>query len=1402
MAQYGYMAKIGADTSGLQSALKNVNSQLKETDREINATNRSIRAAEASGSDSFEMLSQKSTELGNAIALTNQKLENLRSVEAQMQSAVSMGNISAEQYREYQREISDTESRLRSYQTQLDEVNNAMYGLNSQTSESADTQVMFANGMLDVRAAASQVASDLEWLVNVVKGFTDAALGAVKSAAEYSLSVGQSFDAAMSQTAAYSGATAEELDKLRTAAKDAGATTSKTATESAQALGYMALAGWDTTQMLEGLMPILRASEAGGADLARTSDLVTDSMSAMGIQTSELSHYLDVVSQAQSSCNTTMTGLLEAYINCGGTLRNLNVPIEESATLLGTLANRGKKAAEAGTAFNSIIVNLIGGNKSAKTALKELGVEAWDAEDNFIGLTNTLIKLDEALKNCTEKQKTNFIAKIGGKTQMDTLQALLSGLNEEYDSLYTTLNNCEGAMGTTAQTMQDNLTGAITIMKSALEGVGIEFYSYLEEPLRNAVEAVTEVLGNLNQSISRGELSHTLKQLSEKLANLLDKLIDFATEKGIPLVMDAIESLIDTLSWLADNFDGVITAVKAFGAAFATLYISKIITDIGMLVTTVNTLMATMGAGTVAAEALGFAMKALPFVAIATAAIAAGTAIASVIDNASAARVEMLSVSDAIDRATDSALAHGERLRELNAELAENKQKFEDDIDKIDEAKKIIEECTDENGQLTSKVQELDNGFDDLYDAIDTVNGMFGTNLEIVNGQIQGYKDLKTSYDDYITSLRQGAMVEGMRPAYVEAVTNSENIAAEIEEARKQQELAHDAWNNYYKVKAGTDDFEQDVADRLKIEMDAADANLASLEATALGYEQTIKKYEDIVNPKQSGTNAQTNNINDTHRRQAEDQAALSKQTDAEKAEADKRVQAEYDAEMEKLENNKKFHKEGLENDEKYYAAKKAIVDKYSGTILEENEDYWKAWEDVERYYNKDKKATSSAKTSGSTNGADEEFLSWYADLKHQQARGLSDDEFYRRLDEKLSSDAKYEAEAYDKYYTDVKNYKDKKKSESDKAQREADKKRAEEAKKNIDEIAKAYRDGEIEREEFLEQYKAWQKEYNGVSLDGYDTDKVSEAMESRAKSDFDTLTKMLDDEIISREEFNEMYAALEKEWSEDSIDIKKYTSEKIQKINQEEWDTWKKNAQEAQKEITEDYEELEKKRREIAGSLGTDSLYDTVTDKNGKERRVFRDLKADTKSIREYISNYKKLMAMEDIPEGLRNEIAAMSMTDMNAVMSELSAMKESSRNRYFADYAEWDRTRNEAAALVTADEEAALKAKSEKTMENIYSECPIQAYGYGKEAGSEFMRGMWEALGGAENGAVIDWLFGGTVNAAQAASAGSAAAPPVNVISVNTPIQIRVGDEVIETTFEECMKNSGFTSRSNYVL
>ena len=641
MADHGYMARIGVDTSGLRNSLREINTDLRSTDTELHKVNSSIKKAERSGTESAELLSQKDELLKKAIEETSEKLEQLRSVEERMKNAhaansdwekayeplkreidetkkkleelrsknekmrsdLSSGKISAEQYeeyqreveetaealknlgqkkkeleekfedghisdreyREYQRELANTEAQLRQYRIQLEQTH-------QEENNSGSGQVVTAS-LNDVRSALRAVNDDIKWFTDNI-GKAAKKLGDLAvSAGKYTLDSGMAFEQSMSKVKAYSGASEEALAQLEAAAQKAGAETSKTASESADALGFMALAGWDTQEMLDGLMPILRASEAGTADLAATSDLVTDSMSAMGLATSDLTHYLDICTAAQSNSNTTLTGLLEAYTGCGGTLRNLNVPLEESATLLGTLANRGIKASEAGTSLNSVLINLMGANRSAREAMESLGVSAWDADGNFKGVTETLRILDGALADCTEEQKALFEAKIGGKTQMDTLQALINGLNDEYTELNETLVNCDGALESTSATMRDNLTGSVTEMKSALEGLAVNFYQYLEEPAKKGTAAVTQSIRDLTGAMSEGELAEKLKELSEKASELMIKLTDFAASKGVPAIIDGLSDLIDLLGWMADNLDSVTALVEGFGAAFITLKI-------------------------------------------------------------------------------------------------------------------------------------------------------------------------------------------------------------------------------------------------------------------------------------------------------------------------------------------------------------------------------------------------------------------------------------------------------------------------------------------------------------------------------------------------------------------------------------------------------------------------------------------------------------------------------------------------------------------------------------------------------------------------------------------------------------------------------------------------------------
>lgn len=198
--------------------------------------------------------------------------------------------------------------------------------------------------------------------------------------------------------------------------------------------------------------------------------------------------------------------MLEGYISCGGTFKNLNVPLEESATWISVLANRGKKASEAGNSLNSVLVNLTGGSSTAKGAMDELGVSAWDLDGNFIGIEATLRLLNDALATCTQEQKTNFESAIGGKTQLDTLQALLSGLNEEYVDLKATITDSDGALNKLAQTMQDNAKGNVTKLKSQLEGLGIQIGNYLLPHINSLLEHLSNLIkwfGNLDESAQK-----------------------------------------------------------------------------------------------------------------------------------------------------------------------------------------------------------------------------------------------------------------------------------------------------------------------------------------------------------------------------------------------------------------------------------------------------------------------------------------------------------------------------------------------------------------------------------------------------------------------------------------------------------------------------------------------------------------------------------------------------------------------------------------------------------------------------------------------------------------------------------------------------------------------------------
>lgn len=345
------------------------------------------------------------------------------------------------------------------------------------------------------------------------------AMGTISAAAlmagKKAVDVGMDFDKAMSSWKGTAKASEAEFNLAREAAMKYGRETTKTATESANALEYMALAGWNVDESVKALPSILKLSEATNLDLARTSDLVTDSMSATGEVIGEngtnLQRFLDVATMANNKSNQTAEQLMEAWIQTGGVFKGLRVDIEDSATALGVLANRGIKGSEAGTALNAIMINLTTRAGQAGKAMDKLGVSAFE-NGKFKGLKQTLTEVRDKLAGLTEEQQNFYKARIGGKHHIDAFTHLLNGLDSvkdgknEWDGLNESLRNANGSLQQMAATKMDNLWGDTKILQSAMQDLGIKVSDAINIPLRDGAKAFTNMvyasdgfIGNLEE---------------------------------------------------------------------------------------------------------------------------------------------------------------------------------------------------------------------------------------------------------------------------------------------------------------------------------------------------------------------------------------------------------------------------------------------------------------------------------------------------------------------------------------------------------------------------------------------------------------------------------------------------------------------------------------------------------------------------------------------------------------------------------------------------------------------------------------------------------------------------------------------------------------------------------------
>lgn len=402
-------------------------------------------------------------------------------------------------------------------------------------------------------ASLSNKATDA--MYNSLKEIGGHALDFIKD----SMETYKEFEQAMANTAAIANATAQQEAAMEDAARYAGRTTTMTATQSAEALGYMALAGWSVNDSTQALLPILRLAEATQADLQTTSDLVTDSMGALGLKVSDLDMYMDKLVATNNNANTTAEMLMESLIRTGGAADTLGVSLDDTITAVGVLASAGFKAEESGTALNSIFTR-IGANKEAAKGLKGIGVSIYDANGNFIGLRETLIKINQAMQGMSDQEKMTSLRLIAGTRRVSQMQYLLDSVGTSaaratsaWDTLENHVVNSQGALDVMNEKATDTVAAAQERLASAWNDLKIEFsesygdyYKELLDDLALKLPQVTDAIEDFAET-HRSELQDLVENAGDFVVNTATKLLDF-------------------LGWIIDNrgaFLGAITGTVA-----------------------------------------------------------------------------------------------------------------------------------------------------------------------------------------------------------------------------------------------------------------------------------------------------------------------------------------------------------------------------------------------------------------------------------------------------------------------------------------------------------------------------------------------------------------------------------------------------------------------------------------------------------------------------------------------------------------------------------------------------------------------------------------------------------------------------------------------------------------------
>ena len=737
MADTNSTVQFKADISQLKAAMQQASRQVRLASSEFKAATAGLD----DWSSSATGLQAKIKQLNSTLQAQKKQVELAN--EAYEKTVKVYGENSAEADRakmtlnNYTAAVAKTEKEIDQYNDELKKAEK--YG-----DDYADS--------LDQMESAQQRASDgfsvmKGALASLVADGIRMTISALKDLAKETLQVGMDFESAMSQVGAVSGASAEDMEKLSEKAKEMGSTTKFTATEAAEAFNYMAMAGWKTEDMLDGIEGIMNLAAASGADLATTSDIVTDALTAMGYSAGDAGRLADVMAAASSNANTNVEMMGQTFQYAAPIVGALGYNMEDTAVQIGLMANAGIKGEKAGTALRSILTRLSAPPKECAEAMEQLGISLTDSEDNMKSLDTVMGDLRTAFSKLNETEQTSYAKHIAGQEAMSGLLAIVNAAPADYEKLTKAVEESSGAAENMANIMQDNVGGQLTLLKSKIEGIMIKLFEHASESMRDGINLISESLDKVDWD-----------KVGEKLGKFASKAIEL-------------------FAYIINNAPDILLYLKSIGKVIATLFIvNKIATFAGALnglISKYTTFKSVLEAVKKSQLALNLAQLASP-VGLVLAGVTALTAALVYL------HLRNKDVQESTSALTEEEQEHIDKIHETAKAYADMKSARDESVagiqaeySHISDLASELDNLVDANGAVKEADQDRANFI------ISTLNEALGTEIQMIDGVIQNYQEEKKAIEDLIETKKAQAILSANEESYTNAIKNEKQALNE-----------------------------------------------------------------------------------------------------------------------------------------------------------------------------------------------------------------------------------------------------------------------------------------------------------------------------------------------------------------------------------------------------------------------------------------------------------------------------------------------------------------------------------------------------------------------------------------------------------------------------------------------